>query len=141
MKSAVLRGALAVVAGLVAAGLLVFAIELLSTTAYPPPEGLHPADRGALADHVATLPPGAFTLVLVAWTFGAFVGVWIATRIARSWIAGLVVGLLFLGGSIANLLAIPHPPWFPWAAIVLVVGSAAVALRLGSGAPRLSPPP
>lgn len=118
------------IAGMVAASLVVLVIEMLSSTLYPVPRG----DAAAMREAIATLPAGAFAFVLAAWTAGAFLGVWLATRIARSAVAGLIVALLFLGACAANLVALPHPSWFWAAAIILVIGAAAVALRLGSPA-------
>ena len=132
MKHPFVRGLVAVLAGMVAAFLLVFVIELVSTMVYPMPADLDPQDREAMSTYVARLSPGAFAFVLAAWTAGAFAGVWIATRIARSWVAGVVVALLFLGACAMNLVALPHPIWFWAAAVILVTGAAAVALRLGT---------
>ena len=129
-----IRAVGAVLAGIVAAGLLVFAIEMVSSRMYPLPPGVDVNDPTAVASHVANLPAGAFAFVLAAWTAGAFIGVWLATRMARSWVAGVVVAILFLGASFANLYSLPHPTWFWAAAIVLIVVSAAVGLRLGTAA-------
>ena len=128
MKNPIVRAVAAVAGGTIAAFVVVMAIELISSTIYPMPS----ADRGAMADAVARLPAGAFGIVLAAWSAGVFLGVWIATRIARSWVAGAVVAIVFLGACVANLMALPHPTWFAASGIVLVLVSAAVALRLGT---------
>lgn len=130
MKNPVVRAVVAVVGGIVAAFVVVMAIELVSSTIYPIPSG----DVRAMGEAIANLPAGAFALVLAAWAAGVFLGVWIATRFARSWVAGVLVAVLFLGACIANLMTLPHPVWFSATGIVLVVVSAAVALRLGTPA-------
>jgi hypothetical protein len=130
----IIRAVAAVLAGLIAAGLVVFVVELVSSAVYPPPPGLDLTDQTALERHVSSLPPGAFAFVLGAWAAGAFVGVWVATRIAQSAVAGLVVAVLFFGACLANLFMLPHPAWFWAAAIILIVVSAIVALRLGTTA-------
>jgi carbon monoxide dehydrogenase subunit G len=110
----------AVLAGLLAGGLSVGAIEGLSSFVYPMPAGIELDDKEAVAAFVKSLPAGAFLFVLVAWSAGCFLGAFVARRLApgRSAIQGAIVWAFFSIASIVNLIMIPHPAWFAIAAII-----------------------
>lgn len=134
-----MRSILAVLLGLVVGFLVVVAIELVSHRLYPLPAGIDPSDAEALAAAVAQMPLGAFLLLLAAWLGGTLLGSWIASRVGRGYVPGIVVGALFLIAGIANLLMIPHPVWFWAAAVVVFIVATFLGTRLG--APLLPPPP
>jgi hypothetical protein len=115
------RSILAVLAGSIVAGVLIAAVEAVSSSVYPLPPGVDHHDYESLRQYVEQLPLGAFLLVLVAWAIGTFAGAWVAARLAtRARFAhGLVVGALFLLAGVLNMLMIPHPAWM-WAGAVLV---------------------
>ncbi len=110
----------AVLAGLVAGGISVMAIEAVSSSIYRMPEGTDINDPAAVAEFVRTLPIGAFLFVLLAWSVGCFLGAFVARRLAfnRSAIPGVIAWAFFLIASIANLIMIPHPVWFAIASII-----------------------
>lgn len=126
-----LRIVAAIVAGMIVAMILVIAVETASEQVYPLPAGLNPADPAQMRTHVATLPAGAFAFVLAAWFVGTAAGAWLATRLARSPIAGFVVGVLLLTAGVANMLFIPHPVWFWAASIAIFVTTTFYATRIG----------
>ncbi len=86
-----------------------------------------------------TAPPGdlsavtgpMFASVLVAWILGAAVAGALATYWTRAStrVTGAVAGLVLLAGSVANLLAFPHPTWM---AVAAVVGMPTAALLAAS---------
>lgn len=123
---------LAVLAGMLLGGLTAGLIEMGSSWLYPAPEGMDFSNREQLHEFVSTLPLPAFLIVLVAWITSAFVGPWVARRLApdRSAIPGLIVGALFILAPIANLIMIPHPVWMWPAALVAcpLMGLFALAL-------------
>lgn len=104
-----MRNFLAVVAGLAAGGVTIGLLEMLGHQLIPP----GPLDPRS---HVPVNPPStaALLLVVLAWTCGAFVGGWVATRVGKTRTHGpaLAVGSFLMGGGLMNLLAIPSPAWF-----------------------------
>lgn len=126
-------------AGIVAAFVLVALIEGISSAAYPPPPGLDLDDMDAMKAHVAGLPIGAFLLVLLAWAAGALGGSFVASRIlpGRDIAGGVVVGGLLLLGALANLMMLPHPGWFWAVSLPLIPAAAWLGVRLAR--PRSRP--
>ena len=62
-----LRKILAVVLGVVAAVIIIIAIEALGHSIYPPPDNLDVANREAMEVYVASLPLAALLFVMTAW--------------------------------------------------------------------------
>jgi hypothetical protein len=133
-----LRYAAAVIAGLVVAGGVVFAVEAVGHAAYPPPEGLDFRDVAQMEAHVRTLPAAAFAFVIAAWTLGALLGGIVAALIApaRKMLLACIIGGFILAGAVANLAMIPHPPWFAISAPLLVIVATGVAAVIGTRWPR-----
>ena len=127
-----LRDILAAVAGLAIAVLIVFLGEELGHTVYPMPAGLDPMDVEALRPYIATMPLGAFMMLLGAWVIATFVGAAVAGRIgtAKAWIYPAVVGGFMLAATAANLIAIPHPLWFSITSLLAILGSAWLAWKV-----------
>src|SRR5690606_22974059 len=108
------RSILAIVAGTVAGGCVVAAVESISSLVYPPPKDLDFSDRAAMSAFVAGLPLGAFLLVLAAWSAGNLTAGYVTRRLAPAravWPPLVACGLLLLGALI-TLATIPHPLWF-----------------------------
>jgi hypothetical protein len=109
------RSVLAVLAGVAAAIVLIFAVEFVNTLVFcPSGVGVDPNDREKLKEMIAGLPVAAFLVGLAGYALGACVGGGVA-----AWLAGkapvvhaVVVGVLLLAGAAGNLLTIPHPLWF-----------------------------
>ena len=107
-----LRALFAVLAGILAGGLVIMLVEMLSWQT--PPPGTNVNDPARMGEWIATLPTSAFILLLVAYFLGSAVGGWIANRVAAPvyYRPALIVGFgLFIAG-VMNLVAIPHPAWF-----------------------------
>lgn len=119
------------VAGLVAAGALVLAIETAGLPLFPPPAGMDPLDPESIRQHLAEIHPVSFILVLIGWSAGAFTGPWVARRIAGNAAAwpSLVVVLLFLAMCAYNLVVVPTPVWMTVGAIILVPAATWFGLR------------
>ena len=124
-----IRDILAALAGIAIAVLIVFIATELNHTVYPPPPQLDFSDPDALRPFIATLPIGAFLLLMGGWVVGTFVGSVIAGRIgtAKPWVYPAIVGGLVFTATVANLLAIPHPLWFSITALIGIVASAWLA--------------
>jgi hypothetical protein len=125
------RTILGILAGLVVAWLAMTICEFASLFLHRPPAGFDLRDPQALAAHIAAAPLSAMLVVVIGWVLAAFVGGWVAARIARHrLVAALVIGLLVLAGVIANNTMIPHPLWMTIAGIALPLPLAWLAARL-----------
>ena len=128
-----LRDVLGASTGIVIAVLTVMLFEWISHLVYPVPADLDVGSTAALADHMASAPPGALILVLAGYFVATFDGTFVAAWIGRAkpFIFALVIGVLMLVATVSNLIMIPHPMWFNIAAvagIVIAAWSATVAV-------------
>ena len=120
-------------AGIVSAGVLVWLVEMVGHSVYPPPAGLDFADADAMGAYVATLPIGAFLFVGGAWFIATLGGTFIACKIgtAKPVIFASIVGGLMLIGTAFNLAMIPHPLWFSGLGIAGILVAAWLGMKLG----------
>jgi hypothetical protein len=70
-------------------------------------------------------------VLLLGWVTAAAAGAFVATRLSPGWgrTPGLIVTALLLVATIANLVAIPHPPWIWAGAIILIPAAGWLATR------------
>jgi hypothetical protein len=128
-----LRTILGVFAGLVVMFLAIMGIEFIGHVLYPPPPGLDPMVPEQLQRIMATQPVAALALVVVAWVAGAFLGGWVAARIARAHprIAAVLVALVVMAGVVGMIVQMPlHPKWMGVLGLLLPVPAALLAARL-----------
>lgn len=127
------RNILAVIAGVILAGIVTYAVQTVGHQVYPPPENLDIKNLEAMKAYVATLPMGALLFVLLAYVLGSFAGGWLAAKIARSSQihVPLTVGGVQLFFGLINLLMIPHPLWFAIAAVIVFLPAAFLGGKLG----------
>ena len=127
-----LRDVLGGIAGIAIAVLIVFLADMLSHTVYPPPPNLDFTDVEALRPYIATLPIGAFLIVMGGPIIGTFVGAVVAGKIgsAKVWVYPAIVGALMFAGTISNLIAIPHPLWFSIISLLGILASGWLAMQL-----------
>jgi hypothetical protein len=132
------RAILAVVAGCVASVLVIFGMDAISHSVYPPPTGVDVRDRAGMRAVIQQMPTGAFIIVVAGWIIGATLGAWVATRLSRgrAW-AGVVVGGVTFVATAINLFTIPHPVWVILAAVIGIP----LATWVGTRAAQTSPPP
>lgn len=118
------RTVIGTVAGLAVLGVVVTLLQRGSSVMYPLPPGLdpmNPDDAAAFAEHVATMPIGAWLMTMLSEVAGAACGALVAGFISRDAVrgsSGAVVGLATLG-SVMNWVAFPHPMLFIVAQLVL----------------------
>lgn len=114
---------LSIVGGAIAGVIGVMIVEGISAFLYPLPPGLDTNDREAMSAHIASLPAGAFAMVLAAHATGSFLGGAVCALIARrkAYDKALIIGLLLMVAGILTLVAMPHPFWFALADVVLYV--------------------
>ena len=108
-------------AGIALAIAVIIIVEMVGNALYPPPPGIDPKNPEAMARLIGTMPRAALMAIVLGWTAGAFLGSWLAARIARSVWPAVVVGALVVCGAVANMLTIPHPVWM-WVSGIVLVG-------------------
>jgi len=128
------------VAGVIIAVALVWLVETLGNSVYPPPPELNFADKEAMRSYIASMPIGAFLFVGGAWFVATLGGTFAACKIgdARPVTFAMVVGGLMLIATAANLIMIPHPLWFSILGVVGVVVAAWLGMTLGAGSSSVS---
>ena len=122
------------VAGIVIAGALVWLVEMIGHSVYPPPPGLDFANPEAMRAYIATMPIGAFLFVGGAWFIATLAGTFAACKIgdAKPMIFAIVVGGLMLIATAANLMMIPHPLWFSILGVIGILVAAWLGMTLAS---------
>jgi hypothetical protein len=127
------RKILAVVAGVILAGIVTFAVQKIGHQVYPPPADLDMKNMEAMKAYVSTLPMGALLFVLLSYLVGSFAGGWLAATIARTSQIHLplTVGGVQLFFGIINLVMLPHPMWFAIAAVIVFLPAAYFGGKLG----------
>ena len=123
------------IAGIAIAIAIVWLIEMVGHSVYPPPPNLNFADADAMRAYTATLPIGAFLFVGGAWFVATLCGTFAACKIgsAKPVIFAGVVGGIMLIATAANLIMIPHPLWFSILGIVGIIVAAWLGMTLGAG--------
>lgn len=124
------------IAGVIIAVALVWLIEMIGHSVYPPPPDLNFADPDAMRSYIADLPIGAFLFVGGAWFIGTLGGTVAACRIgnAQPRTYAAIVGGLVLIATAANLIMIPHPMWFSILGVVGIIVAAWLGMTIGAGA-------
>jgi hypothetical protein len=123
------------IAGVIIAIALVWLVETIGHSVYPPPPDLNFADRDTMRACLTTLPIAAFLFVGGAWFVGTLGGTFAACRIgdAKPLTYAIIVGGLMLIATTANLIMIPHPLWFSALGVVGILVAAWLGMRLGAG--------
>ena len=83
----------------------------INLSLYPAPEGMDMNDMEAWKSFAATLPPAAFLIPVIAHLAQAFLGGWVAARIAPAHVMGiaLTIGVVSMLGGIMNLINLAPP--------------------------------
>ena len=123
----------AIVAGVIVAVVVVFAVESLGHAIFPPPETIDFNDPEQLSGLVASIPIEALLFVPLAWFLGSFSGGVLAVMIAReqALLLASIVAAFILAGAVATLMAIPHPLWLVITGIGSIILSTIVATKIG----------
>jgi hypothetical protein len=132
----VVKSVLAVLGGVAVGYLVIFLVQNISSGMYALPEDVTLRDRDALARAMASLPVGAFLMVLLSYALGSLGGGWVAARYAPRAHVGhaIAVGVVLTLQGLLNLTVFRHPTWF----IVLNVPEFVLFAWLGGvlGRPR-----
>jgi hypothetical protein len=120
--------------GIAVAVALVWIVETIGHSIYPPPADLDFGNSDVMRAYIDTLPLGALLSVAAAWFIGSLGGTFAACRIgtARPLVYALVVGLMMFSGATFNLTIIPHPIWFSILGVVGIFAGTWLGMDLGS---------
>jgi len=127
-----IRSALVLLGGVVAAVIVVGLLDALAGSLYALPPGTDPSDPESFRQAVATLPDQAFLILLTGWVLAGGIGSYIAARFATHARAthGLIVAFFVLVATVGNLATIPHPVWMWPASIILIPAAGWLATKL-----------
>ena len=127
-----IRSALVLLGGVVAAVIVVGLMDALAGSLYALPPGTDPSDPESFRQAVATLPDQAFLILLTGWVLAGGIGSYIAARFATHARAthGLIVAFFVLVATVGNLATIPHPVWMWPASIILIPAAGWLATKL-----------
>ena len=122
----------AVLLGIVAASVVIFALESVGHKVYAPPGGLDFKNPEAVRAFIASMPRGAFALVLLGYALGSLVGGVTATLISgrTSSRAAIAVGAVLTILGLINLVSVPHPMWFAVTSLLLYIPCAWLGSRI-----------
>lgn len=128
------RTILAVILGIVVAGLIVAGIETIGHTLNPPPPGTDLTSPEALKTLIASLPVAALVIVVLAWALGSIGGGFTAAKISRQHKRGaaLAVGIVMVLLVASNFFVIPHPLWMMALGVLLPIPLALVGRKLAA---------
>ena len=138
----IVRVILGVITGIIVSFVIVMCFDALSVVMFVP-KGTDMTNPEVLKAVVHNMPPAAMLFVLAGWTLGAFVGVFLVTKISRNPAMGAIVGGLLLTSAIRNMMEFPHPVWMWASAITLYLLMIWLGTRLGMprGGVPVSPAP
>ena len=110
----ILRNVLAVVAGIIAGGIVNMGIIMISSSVIPPPEGVDPSDMESLKAGMHLFQPKHFIMPFLAHAIGTLAGAYLAVRLAVSQHLklALIIGAFFLIGGIMMVMDLPAPLWY-----------------------------
>ncbi len=141
----VIRSILAVIAGFVAASVIMMIVETANGKLLYPELGKRAegvTDRQEITAIMASAPVGALVVVLVGWAMGSVAGGYLVTLISRKPPYGhaLVLGALLTLAGVANNLMLPPPFWFWIATFAVLLPATCLGARLlARGRPQEPP--
>jgi hypothetical protein len=133
----VIRSILAVIAGFVAASVVMMIVETANGRLLYPELGKRAegvTDRQEINVILASAPKGALVVVLVGWVLGSVAGGFLTALISRKSAGGhaLVLGALLTLAGVANNLMLPPPIWFWIATFAVFLPATYLGARLVS---------
>ena len=105
-----MKALLGLLAGIVAAVLVMMAVGFVGTSLYPLHVPADPGDRQALIEGLRAAPLGAQISVLLAWFLGTFAGAAVAKKLSGAAWPGWTIGGV-LAALLAFIFFVPLPIW------------------------------
>ena len=129
-----MKSFIAVVAGVIVGGVVVFAVEGLGRILLSALTGIEPITAQGAAALATVRPSESLLVVVLAYVLGPMSGGYIAARLApfKRYFHAIAVGAVQLIFGVITLALFPHPEWF-WIATLVVFIPAALA---GAGMAR-----
>ncbi len=137
MDNPIVRGIVAVLAGVIAGFIVVGVMESIGHLIFPPPEGLDLTNPEDMERLMQVIPLGAKIAVVIAWFFGALAGSIVAMMIGKRALPAWIVTALIIAAGLFTTQMFPHPMWMVIAAIALPLLATLLAKRLMMN--RISP--
>lgn len=130
-----MKKVLAVIAGVIAGGIVVYLIEFIGHTVYPLPADVDPTDMEQLAAYMPNMPLGALLFVVLGWIAGSFAGGFAARKVDKGPgnLHVLIVGGIFTIFGIVNFIYIPHPIWMIVLGLVIPIPLALYGGKVAAG--------
>ncbi|HAE14452.1 MAG: hypothetical protein H6548_05015 [Chitinophagales bacterium] len=126
------RRLLAVLAGVITGGIVIFLMETIGHTVIPPPDHVDLSDIDSMNAYMQEAPVAVLLFVVLGWLLGCLMGGWVAARIFKeSLLASFICGTVLLVFSIINMTSFYHPVWVWIAALAGMVPAAWYGGRLG----------
>ncbi len=118
-----LRSVIAVIAGIIAAVVMIYAVEAVGNLIHPMPPGMDPNNHEQMEAFLQNMPVSAFLVVLFAWAMGSFTGGFVTAIInkSRTVTPAFLVSIFLLSGGIVELFSMWHPVWMMIAGICLFI--------------------
>lgn len=110
----IIKNILAVIAGLILGSIVNMALITISGKVIPPPTDADITTMEGLKASMHLFEPKHFLFPFLAHALGTLVGAFIAAKLAANnhIKIGLLIGVFFLVGGIANIVLLPSPLWF-----------------------------
>lgn len=123
---------LGAVVGVVVAFAVVMVWQAGTHMISPPPADMNWRDAEAVAAFMRAMPAWQYAVVILGYGVAALVGGWVAALVAKAsgWWNWAPAGLLIIG-TFLNVSQLPHPVWFPAAAILTILAGAWLSGRIG----------
>ncbi len=128
-----MRVVLSSILGVLAAGITVFACELLGAVVFPAP----PPTDGALDAWIARAPLAMLLWVVSGWFLGPLVGSALSAWVARTPATAYIVGSVLLSATLVTLASMPHPTWMWPAGVVAVVAGSTIGWMIAGKLPPI----
>lgn len=132
MHNPAVRGSVAIIAGIIVAGLVIGGVEAIGHAIWPPPAALDLARVDDQAGIMEAMPLEAKIVVVLAWFLGSLGGAVSAIAIARRVLPAWIVAVAIAGLGLWTTQLFPHPDWMLASAVVLPLVAVLVAKRLMS---------
>lgn len=124
-----MRTVFGILFGVIAAMLIVEAVDRAGLSLYPLLVPLETADPDTLASVIIDMPLPAKILIVMGWLLSAFGGAWLTLRICdRRWTGWFVV-VVVMGIGILNVTTLPHPLWMKVCAVAMPILGGVLAIR------------
>lgn len=136
-----MKSLIAVIAGVIVGGVVVFLVEGLGSSALAALTGIEPITAQGAAALATVRPTESLLVVVLAYVLGPLSGGYIAARLAptKRYYHAIAVGAIQLIFGVITLALFPHPEWFWVATLVVFIPAALAGAALARRGRRRSP--